>query len=130
MLTEESGQALSPAPRACRGRACGACERIRPKFPEDVETHACCEGIATYPQGGRKPASVARMVGVVETDSGRSSQPLQNIEHVLAAVALRYKGVFDCMDEPPPAAAVNQAVVSGVLREDRWIREIYEEPPR
>ena len=25
---------------------------IRPKFPEDVETHACCESIATYPQGG------------------------------------------------------------------------------
>ena len=34
------------------------------------------------------------------------------------------------MEETLPAAAVNQAVVSRVLREDRWIREIREKPPR
>lgn len=33
-------------------------------------------GIATYPQGGTNPAFVPRMVGVIESDSGRGSQPL------------------------------------------------------
>jgi len=103
---------------------------IRPKFPEDIEAHACCEGIATYPQGGRKPAFVPRMISVVETNGGRRSQPLRKIEHVLAAVALRHKGMLDCVEETPPAAAVNQAVVSRVFREDRWIREIREKSPR
>jgi hypothetical protein len=80
---------------------------IRPKFPEDIETHACSESIATYPQGGSKPALVPRMVGVVESDGRRRSQPLRNIEHVLAAVALRDKSMLDRMEETPPPTAVN-----------------------
>src|SRR5579864_2151515 len=136
---------LDLLPRCLAWRAASLCRRqltrvaerhpelvsdIRPKFPEDVETHACCEGIATCPQGGSKTAFVPRMVGIVESDSGHSSQPLRNVEHVLAAVALRYKGVLDRMDEALPAAAVDEAVVSRILREDCWIREISEKPPR
>jgi len=49
---------------------------------------------------------------------------------MLAAVALRHKGMLDGMEEALAAAAVNHAVVSRVLREDRWIGEIREEPPR
>lgn len=33
MLIEESGQSLSSAAHACRGKACGACERYRAKIP-------------------------------------------------------------------------------------------------
>ena len=40
------------------------------------EPHACREGIAAYPQGRSKPAFVPRMIDVVESDSGCSSQPL------------------------------------------------------
>ena len=86
--------------------------------------------IATYSQCRSKPAFVPRMVGVVESYSGRSPQPLRNIEHVLAAVARRHKRVLDCVEETPPAAAVNQAVISRVFREDRWIGEVREKPPR
>ena len=49
--------------------------------------------------------------GVVESDSGRTSQLLRNIEHALAAVVLRNKGMLDCMEETPPAAPVNQTVM-------------------
>jgi hypothetical protein len=70
------------------------------------------------------------MIGVIESDSGRRSQPSRKIEHVFAAIALRHKGMLDCMEKTPPAAAVNQAVVSRVLLEDRWIREILEKPRR
>lgn len=103
---------------------------IRPKFPENVETHACGEGIATYAQGGSNPAFVPRMVGVIESDRGRSSQLLRKIEHVLAAVALRHESMFDCMEETLPTAGVDQTVIPRVLREDRWIRKIREKPPR
>src|ERR1035438_7362311 len=72
---------------------------IRPKFTEDVEPHARGEGITTHPQCGTKPALVPRMVDVVQSDGGHSSQPLRNIEHVLSAVALRHKGVLHCMEK-------------------------------
>ncbi|MGP8244423.1 MAG: hypothetical protein ACLQVN_07870 [Bryobacteraceae bacterium] len=44
--------------------------------------------------------------------------------------ALCHKGMLDCMEETLSAAALNQAVVSRILREDSWIREIREKPPR
>ena len=86
--------------------------------------------LATCPQGGSKSTFVPWMVDIVESDSGCRSQPLRNIKHMLAAVALRYKGMLDRVKETPPAAAVYQVVISRVLREDGWIREIREKPPR
>src|SRR5579864_6099312 len=68
---------LDLLPRCLAWRAASLCRRqltrvaerhpelvsdIRPKFPEDVETHACCEGIATCPRGGSKTAFVPRML--------------------------------------------------------------------
>ncbi len=88
---------------------------VRPKFPENVETHACSESISACPQGGSEPAFVPRMVDVVESDGRHRAQPLRNIEHVLAAVALGYKGMLQRMEEPLPAAALAQAVVSRIL---------------
>ena len=110
---------LSGAADFCRGHLPRVTEGhvksvsdVRPKFPEDVETHACRESIGTYPQGGSNPAFVSRMESIVEGDSGCRTQPLRNIEHVFAAVSLRDKSMLDCMEETLPAAAMNQGVVS------------------
>jgi len=91
---------------------------IRPKLSKDVETHACREGIAAYPQGGSKPAFVPRMINVVEANRGHRPQPLRDVEHVLAAVALRHKCMLDCMEETLPAVDVNQAVYQNIARDD------------
>ena len=55
------------------------------------------------------------MIDVAEPNRGRRSQPLRDVEHVFAAIALRDKGMLDCVEEALPAAAVNQAVISRVL---------------
>jgi hypothetical protein len=47
----------------------------------------------------------------------------------LPAVAMRDKSMPDRIEETPSAAGVNQAVVSGIFREDCRIGEIREPPP-
>jgi len=57
-------------------------------------------------------------------------EPFRKIEHAVAIVAVSHERMLYRMEEAPPAAALDQAVVSRVLIKYRGIRKVLEEPER
>lgn len=102
---------------------------LRPKLPENVDTHILNDGKTDLPHGWGESMLVARMVGAGDNYGTNCSQPLGKIEHVLTAIAIRDEGVRRRMYQAFPPASVAQAVVTRVFREHCRVSEILEESP-
>ena len=70
------------------------------------------------------------MKPIAHRDGGGGAHPLGEVEHVLAAVAVRHKCVLDGVQQTSFTAAMGEPVVTWILREDGRILEVTEKSER
>ena len=67
---------------------------------------------------------------VAHRDGGCGAHPLGKVEHLLAVVLVRHKGVLDCVEQTFFTAAMGEPVITWILREDGGVRKVAEESER
>ncbi len=101
---------------------------LRPEFAEHIETHVLEDAVANPLSCWSETALIVWVIRVAQHDRARRPQPCGQIEHAFAIVAMSHDCMLQRMEQAPPGAAVDQAVVARVLRKDPGIRKVLKEP--